>query len=170
MNYLHVSLSPEAKDRLVGHRNASGKTLRESLISMLHAAGITTRTNPSLFSTTIEVDDDVPAIIGAVAILTNRSVEELIEKWLLEEPSPDNAQIESVVSPVSNKQLETVLGKVAEVLDLGETLMEQGIHHTQQLQNCGVDEWESVARANAEMFRALRLLLGLSEPHTATSE
>ena len=162
MNHLHVSLSPEAKERLVGYRSASGKTLRQSLICSMQSEGIATTTHPSLFSTAIEVDDDVPAIIGAVSMLTNRSVEELVETWLLEDPASVSSAAGASEASAASELSEAVLGKVAQVLDLGETLIEQGFN--QQRAGCSADELKSVANATAEMFRALRLLLGLTEP------
>jgi len=63
---------------------------------------------------------------------------------------------------------EESLGKVAHILDLGETLFERTVADAQQKLGGSYPEGEKAAQAGAEVFRALRLLLGLRGSNGST--
>jgi hypothetical protein len=163
MTELHVSVSNEAKQFHTGHQNRAGLTLRDWLIRALETSGVASTTHPSLFGTTFEVDKDVPAIIGAFSLITNRSLEEILESWLMEEPASLEQGGNNRPPMTQPTELpDEVLSKVAQILDLGETLFEETIADAKR--KIGTyPEGEKVAQTSSEVFRALRLLLGLRQ-------
>jgi hypothetical protein len=164
MTQLHVSISAKAKQYYAGNKNRAGETLRDWLIRSIESSGLATTTNPALFSAAFEVDEDVPAILGSFSLATNRNLEEIIESWLMEDPSSRGLRntSHSPASAPAGLSNET-LGKAAQILDLVETLFEQTIADAQQKLGGNYPESERVARASAEVFRGLRELLGLRE-------
>jgi len=162
---VHAQISVDAASRLRPEppcKNSSGETLHDWLIRAFDSMNISGSSHPSLFGTCVEVEDDVPTLLGALARLTNQSVDEMVEAWLLDSYRP---AMHSVEAP-SGKSVgvsDEKLGKVAHVLDLGETLFERTVADAREKLGGSYPEGEKVAQASAEVFRALRVLLGLRE-------
>src|SRR5262252_6164372 len=125
---LHVSLSTEARETLrqsTTRANRAGQTLRDWLVRSFEATTTSRAQQASLFAETIPVDDDVPLLLEALARVTRRTPDDLLEAWALEEPIAEEkaGQAQTTTQPVSLP--EDVRGKVIELLDLAETLFEE---------------------------------------------
>lgn len=163
MKTVHAQISVEAARRLLPEppcKNSSGETLHDWVIRAFESMNIPGGSHPSLFGTCVEVEEDVPTLLGAFARLTNQSVDEIVEAWLLDSYRPA-AHSEKNSTGRSDGIPEEVLGKVAHILDLGETLFERTVADAQQKLGGSYPEGEKVSQASAEVFRALRALLGL---------
>ena len=163
---LHVQLSPEAKAALepsAYRRNRAGRTLRDWLVRSFQASRGTRSSQTSIFGTTIEVDDDVPLLLEALGRVTKRNPDELVDAWALESPA-DDATTEAETG--WGLQLAgDVRGKVAELLDLGETLFEETVSDARRKLGSPYSEGDNAAQVGADLFKGLRALLGLSEPN-----
>jgi hypothetical protein len=161
---LHVSLSTEARETLrqsMARANRAGQTLRDWLVRSFEATATSRAQQASLFAETIPVDDDVPLLLEALARVTRRTPDDLVEAWALEEPTQEEraGQAQTTTPPVSLP--EDVRGKVSELLDLVETLFEETIADAQRRLG-GYPEGQEAERAAAELYRALRSVLALS--------
>ena len=161
---IHAQLTPQARDVLRlrdGGINRAGRTLRNWLVHSFETTAVARAQQASLFAETIPVDDDVPLLLEALARVTKRTPDDLVEAWALEEPIPEErtGQVKTMTSPVSLP--EDVHGKVSELLDLAETLFEETIADAQQRLG-SYPEGQEAESAAAELYRALRSVLGLS--------
>ena len=93
--------------------------------------------------------------------MTRRTPDDLVEAWALEEPTQEErgGQAQTTTPPVSLP--EDVRGKVIELLDLAETLFEETVADAQRRLG-SYPEGHEAERAAAELYRALRSVLGLS--------
>lgn len=163
---LHVQLSPEAKASLEAgafRRNRAGRTLRDWLVRSFQASRGTRSSQTSIFGTTIEVDDDVPLLLEALGRVTKRNPDELVEGWALETPGDDAAADPETATEVQLSG--DVRGKVAELLDLAETLFEETVSDARRKLGSSYSEGYKAAQVGAELFKGLRALLGLTEPN-----
>jgi hypothetical protein len=116
---IFVTLTHEAASRLdpVGPRNSSGVRLRDWLIRRLESATFVSTDHPSLFSTPIQVEVDVPVLLDVLARVTNQKPDEVIEAWLADQSEPESPQ---VIHDTALEQAlpEGVIGRIAELLDL----------------------------------------------------
>jgi hypothetical protein len=134
--------------------------LRDWLVRSFLASRAGRSSQGSFLGTTIEVDDDVPLLLEALGRVTKRNPDELVEAWAIEEPGDDaplDAETASVVQ-LSND----VRGKVAELLDLGETLFEDTVSDARRRLGSPYSDGDKAAQAGADLFKGLRALLGLS--------
>jgi hypothetical protein len=158
---LHVQLSPEAANCLDSkspNRNLAGETLAQWLIRSFESQEVRRLFHPSLFSRTIEVDEQTPLLLEAMTRIQNTTPEALIESWLMETPrQSDVFPASEGVGVISDDSL----GKMAMILDLGETLFEQTIADAQEKLGGSYPESVNVAQASGKVFKALRGLLGL---------
>src|SRR5207247_423593 len=113
----------------------------------------------SMFGTTIQVDDDVPLLLEALGRVTKRNPDELVEDWAREAPGEEKDA--KSTSRLTSEMPSEVRGKLAELLDLGETLFEETVADARRKLG-SYSEGEGAARAGADVFRGLRALLGLS--------
>jgi hypothetical protein len=120
----------------------------------------------SIFGTTIEVDDDVPLLLEALGRVTKRAPDELVEGWALETAAAADAHMERAPQAQLSDE---VRGKLAELLDLGETLFEETVSDAQRKIGSSYAEGDKAARAGADLFSALRRLLDLSDPDPIAS-
>jgi len=161
---IHAQLTPQAREALRlrnSSTNRAGWTLRYWLIRSFEATATSQDQQASLFAETIPVDDDVPLLLEALARVTRRTPDDLVEAWALEEPAPEErtGQVKTMTPPVSLP--DDVRGKVSELLDLAETLFEETVADAQRRLE-SYPEGEEAERASAELYRALRSVLGLS--------
>src|SRR5262249_8765622 len=132
---IHAQLTPQAREVLRlrdGGINRAGRTLRDWLVHSFETTATSRAQQASLFAETIPVDDDVPLLLEALARVTRRTPDDLVEAWALEEPAPKEkaGQAQTTTRPVSLP--EDVSGKVTELLDLVETLFEETIADVQR--------------------------------------
>ncbi len=161
---IHAQLTPQAREALRlrnSSTNRAGWTLRDWLIRSFEATATLRDQQASLFAETIPVDDDVPLLLEALARVTRRTPDDLVETWAIEEPTQEEraGQAQTTTPPVSLP--DEVCGKVAELLDLVETLFEETVADAQR-QLGSYPEGQEAERAAAEIYRALRSVLGLS--------
>ena len=161
---IHAQLTPQAREVLRlrnGGINRAGRTLRDWLVHSFETTVTSRAQQASLFAETIPVDDDVPLLLEALARVTRRTPDDLVEAWALEEPAPKEkaGQAQTTMRPVSLP--EDVSGKVTELLDLAETLFEETIADAQRRLG-SYPEGQEAESAAAELYRALRSVLGLS--------
>jgi hypothetical protein len=161
---IHAQLTPQAREVLRlrdGGINRAGRTLRDWLVHSFETTATSRAQQASLFAATIPVDDDVPLLLEALARVTRRTPDDLVEAWALEEPTPKEkaGQAQTTTRPVSLP--EDVSGKVTELLDLAETLFEETIADAQRRLG-SYPEGQEAESAAAELYRALRSVLGLS--------
>jgi hypothetical protein len=165
---LHVNLSPEAVaslDPSSHQRNRAGRTLRDWLVRSFEASHGRQRTaQTSFFGTTVEVDDDVPLLLEALGRVTKRSPDELVEAWALETRADDRPGDSTPAAAVHIS--DDVRGKVADLLDLGETLFEETVSDARRKLGSSYSEGDKAAQVGADLFKGLRALLGLSEPNS----
>jgi hypothetical protein len=165
---LHVQLSDEAAGRLNGSLNAAGQTLRDWLLKAFEQEIEPSLAHASLFSTSIQVASDVPLLLEAYTRITGSTSTELIEAWLSQPAAEAGAADEDRVSTVAaNEPADTLsgetLGKLAQVIDMGETLLEAFASDARNKLGGSYPESERVTQATSDLFRALRILLGLNE-------
>jgi hypothetical protein len=161
---IHAQLTPQAREVLRlrdGGINRAGRTLRDWLVHSFETTATSRAQQASLFAETIPVDDDVPLLLEALARVTRRTPDDLVEAWALEEPAQEErvGQAQTTTRPVSLP--EDVRGKVTELLDLAETLFEETISDAQRRLG-SYPEGQEAESAAAELYRALRSVLGLS--------
>ena len=161
---IHAQLTPQAREVLRlrdGGINRAGRTLRNWLVRSFETTATSRVQQASLFAETIPVDDDVPLLLEALARVTRRTPDDLVEAWALEEPTQEErgGQAQTTTPPVSLP--EDVRGKVIELLDLAETLFEETVADAQRRLG-SYPEGQEAERAAAEIYRALRSVLGLS--------
>ena len=161
---IHAQLTPQAREVLRlrdGGINRAGRTLRDWLVHFFETTATSRAQQASLFAETIPVDDDVPLLLEALARVTRRTPDDLVEAWALEEPAPEErtGQVKTMTPPVSLP--DDVRGKVLELLDLVETLFEETIADAQRRLG-SYPEGQEAESAAAELYRALRSVLGLS--------
>jgi len=161
---IHAQLTPQAREVLRlrdGGINRAGRTLRDWLVHSFETTATSRAQQASLFAETIPVDDDVPLLLEALARVTRRTPDDLVEAWALEEPTQEErgGQAQTTTSTVSLP--DDVHGKVIELLDLAETLFEETVADAQRRLG-SYPEGEEAERAAAELYRALRSVLGLS--------
>lgn len=163
---LHVNLSYEAAGRLDGIRNANGQTLRDWVLNALHRSVEPCLTRASLFSTSLEVEPDVPVLIGAYAQVVSCTPEQIVEAWLMDPAIEAEAQAASVFVSCSSKHLtDETLGNIAQALDMGEILLE--VFAADMRRKLGsYAEGDKAAQTMSEIFRALRLYVGLAASDT----
>ncbi|HZH32558.1 MAG TPA: hypothetical protein VEY11_17470 [Pyrinomonadaceae bacterium] len=164
---LHVHLSREAAARLDGDSNAAGQTLRDWLLDAFERRIEPCLAHASLFSTSIEVAPDVPLLIEAYTRIAACTPEELIEAWLMEPPAADGAvkRARVAATPAAAPTLSgETLGKVAQVLDMGETLLEAFAADARRKLGGTYPEGDKAAQTMSEIFRALRVTIGLQQP------
>jgi hypothetical protein len=114
----------------------------------------------SLFAETIPVDDDVPLLLEALARVTKKIPDDLVEAWALEEPASEKNTEQTAATMQSVNLPDEVRGQVAELLDLAETLFEETVSDAQrQLRH--YPEGLEARKSAAEIYRALRRVLGL---------
>src|SRR3989442_14119461 len=159
---LHVQLSPEATaclDTGPHRRNRAGRTLRDWLFRSFQASRVDRSSQSSFFGTIIEVDDDVPLLLEALGRVTKRNPDELVEAWALEASEEDGPTVSAPRTAVYVPA--DVRGKLAELLDLGETLFEETVADARRRLG-SYPEGERATRVGADVFRGLRALLSLS--------
>ena len=157
---LHVNISSEAVaflDASSRGRNRAGRSLRDWLVRSFLASETDLPSQTSFFGTTIEVDDDVPLLLEAAGRRTKRNPNDLVEAWALEAPS-EYGTANSTDMPLQIPS--EVGGKLAELLDLGETLFEETVADARRKLR-SYPEGEKAAQAGAQIFTGLRVLLGL---------
>jgi hypothetical protein len=166
---LHVHLSNEATAQLKGDVNAAGQTLRAWLLNAFQQQIEPCLAHASLFSTSIEVASEVPLLLEAYTRVVGCTPNEAVEKWLMEsavDAGPDGA-IEDATKTNAPAVAPTLsgetLGRVAQVLDLGETLFEAFATDAREKLGGSYPESEKVAQAISDVFGALRVLVGLRE-------
>ena len=167
MRKMLVELSGEAERALKeaqSGRNRAGRTLRDWLVRSFQASRGVRSSQTSLFGTTIEVDEDVPLLLEALGRVTKRNPDELVEAWTLEAPDDDSAVDAETASVVQLS--DDVRGKVAELLDLGETLFEEIVSDARRKLGSYPDG-DKAAGVGADLFKGLRTLLGMSEPNAS---
>lgn len=167
---LHVHLSPEAAARLDGDSNAAGQTLRDWLLDAFERQIEPCLAHASLFSTSIEVAPDVPLLVEAYTRIAACTPEELIEAWLMEplaaaDGAGKRARVAATPSAAPTLSGET-LGKVAQVLDMGETLLEAFAADARRKLGGAYPEGDKAAQTLSEIFRALRVTVGIQQPAT----
>jgi hypothetical protein len=169
-----VHLSAEAASYLQPDikRNRAGETLRDWLIRTFESAGNFSEAAPSLFGTTIEVEDEIPLLLEALSRVTYRTPDDLIEAWVLEPPREESQNVEqqSYSQHEPTALNEEVLGKVAYVLDLGETLFEEAMADARRRLGGSYPEGEQAAQALSDVFKALRTLLCLQQAADGNNE
>ncbi len=161
---LHVNLSPQALANIEAtsrERNRSGLTLREWLVRAFESVMSTRFDQPTLFTEAIVVDDDVPLLLETLARVAERDPNHLVEAWALEEPSSEQVPAETAMHPRPVTLPDEVLGKVAELLDIEETLFEETVSDARRRLG-GYPEGKEAEKSATEVFRALRRLLGFS--------
>ena len=159
---LHVQLSDEAMSGLVAgnpSRNRAGETLHDWIIRSFDSIHTQHLFNPTLFGAAFEVERETPLLLEALAQVQNATPEAIIEAWLLQ----PHTQQEAAVSPGNNGVGldEATQGKLAEIIDLGETLFESMVHHAQHKLGGEYPEGEKAAQTSAELFHSMRVLIGL---------
>jgi hypothetical protein len=166
---LHVHLSAEATSQLKGDVNAAGQTLRDWLLNAFGQQIEPCLAHASLFSTSIDVSPEVPLLLEAYTRIVGLTPNEIVEAWLME-PAVE-ASADSAIGNDTNTNAPAVaptlsgetLGRVAQVLDMGETLFEAFAADARQKLGGSYPESEKVAQAISEVFGALRVLVGLRE-------
>ena len=161
---IHAQLTPQAREVLRlrdGGINRAGRTLRDWLVHSFETTATSRAQQASLFAETIPVDDDVPLLLEALARVTRRTPDDLVEAWALEEPAQEERAGQAQTTPPPVSLPDDVRGKVIELLDLAETLFEETIADAQRRLGSYL-EGQEAERAAAEIYRALRNVLGLS--------
>ena len=162
---IHAQLTPQAREVLRlrdGGINRAGRTLRDWLVHSFETTATSrAQQQASLFAETIPVDDDVPLLLEALARVTRQTPDDMVEAWALEEPPQEERaeQAQTTTRPVSLP--EDVRGKVIELLDLAETLFEETVADAQRRLG-SYPEGQEAESAAADLYRALRSVLGLS--------
>jgi hypothetical protein len=115
---IHAQLTPQAREVLRlrdGGINRAGRTLRDWLVHSFETTATSRDQQASLFAETIPVDDDVPLLLEALARVTRRTPDDLVEAWALEEPTPEESagQAQTTTRPVSLP--DDMRGKVIEL-------------------------------------------------------
>jgi hypothetical protein len=171
LNTLHVHLSNEALAQLDGDRNAAGQTLRDWLMNAFDQEIEPSFAHASLFSTSIQVASDVPLLLEAYARISGSTPAELVEAWLSEPAAKAGAagdereSIANASAPADTLSGET-LGKLAQVIDMGETLFEAFAADAHNKLGGSYPEGERAAQTMSEVFRALRVTVGLRQPNS----
>ncbi len=163
---LHVQLSSEAKASLEARafrRNRAGRTLRDWLVRSFQVSRGTRSSQTSIFGTTIEVDEDVPLLLEALGRVTKQSPDNLVEGWALE--TPGDADIKDATPTAVVHLSDDVRGKLAELLDLGETLFEETVSDARRKLG-PYPEVDKAGHAGADIFKGLRTILGISGPES----
>lgn len=167
---LHVHLSHEAAAHLDGDTNAAGHTLRDWLLEAFEQQTEPCLAHASLFSTSIEVAPDVPLLLQAYTRIANCAPDQLIEAWLMEPAAETgngganerattaDAPAAAAVAPALSGEL---LGRVAQVLDMGETLFEAFAADARHRLGGSYPESDKATQTMTEIFRALRVTVGL---------
>jgi hypothetical protein len=173
---IHVTLSGDAAARYearVKQNLEAARSLRAWLLRAFADFGVMKPEAPSLFSTPIKVDDDLPPLLEALSLVTNRTRDELVEAWLLEAPQDEYTErkISESSRPVDNgsssiKLSAETLEKLAEILAMGETLFEWAVEDARGKLGGEYPDGEEVLKTNAEIYRGIRALLGLQTPDT----
>ena len=165
---LHVHLGREAAAHLDGDSNAAGHTLRDWLLNAFEQQTEPCLAHASLFSTSIEVAPDVPLLLQAYTRIANCTPDELIEAWLLEpaaeagnDGASERATTADVPAAVAPALSGETLGRVAQVIDFGETLFEAFAADARHKLGGSYPEGEKAAQTMTEIFRALRVTVGL---------
>jgi len=158
--YIHIPLSSAARDSVgEGQRNQAGKSLRDWLISSLRVVfGPSKIEQPTLFGTTLAVEDDVPVLLGVLGRESDRSTEDLVEAWALEAPSANELETSAPKATTSTRSSNDVEREAFELIDLAETLFEETISDVEQRFGAYPQGKQAGASA-AEIYRALRSLL-----------
>jgi hypothetical protein len=158
---LHVQLSHEAAARRNGDRNANGKTLRDWVLEAFSHNVEPCLARASLFSSSIEVEPDVPLLIEAYARIVACSSEDVVESWLMEPKSEAAEKTTTALESCFSAHLTTeALGNIAQALDMGETLIE--LFAADARRKLGrYPEGDKAAETMTEIFRALRINVGL---------
>jgi hypothetical protein len=160
---IHAQLTPEAREAIRrgdGKVNRAGRTLREWLARSFETVASSRAQQGSLFGEAISVDDDVPLLLEALAQVTERTPDDLVEAWALEGPRSLKDQHQSV-SPVQSAQLpDDIRGKVSELLDLAETLFDETVADGKRRLG-GYSAADEASKSAREIYRALRKILDL---------
>jgi hypothetical protein len=162
MRELHVNLSADAANVLrgSGSRNANGVSLH-SWLTRSFATLASGMSNPSLFAETLQVDDDVPLLLEALATVTGQKTDELVEAWLMQPPGSEAGTGDPATVEEHGALPDETIGKIADVLDMGETLFEETVCDARRKLGGSYPDGDRAARTGAEVFRALRLLVGI---------
>jgi hypothetical protein len=173
---IHITLGSDAAARYeagVKQNPEAARSLRAWLLRAFSDLGVMKPEAPSLFSTPIEVDDDLPPLLEALSLVTNRTRDELVDAWLLETPQDEFAEqkISESAGSADNGSSPTRLSmekleKLAGILAMGETLFEWAVKDAQEKLGGEYPDGEEALKTNAEIYRGLRALLGLQAPDT----
>ena len=158
---IHAQLTPQAREVIRsgdGRANRAGRTLRQWLAHSFDAAISSRGHQGSLFGETISVDDDVPLLLEALARVTEKSPDDLVEAWALEEPGLPRDGEQSGSSVVSAHLPDNLRGKIAELLDLAETLFEETVSDVGQRFG-PYPQGKQAGASAAEIYCAIRSLL-----------
>lgn len=170
---LHLNLSDEAAARMKARTSDTSRTgpaLREWLLRRFERTADFGALTPSLFSTPVEVEADVPLLVTALSVLTGLSVEELIDAWASEPEDDGASDAAPATEPRGDGLAPATLGRVAQILDLGETLVEETVADARQRVGTNYPEGAEALKASAEVFGALRILVGLKSPDTTADK
>jgi hypothetical protein len=165
MATIQVNLSRDAKKALASTapgRNGAGVALRDWVIRRFECSVTPRALDAPLFATTVEVADDVPLLLEALARVTGETQDELIEAWAHEPmPSEPEQPPEQPATCDTGSLPEDTRAKLIELLDLAETLFEETVSDVEQ--RFGPYPQGKQAGASAEeIYRALRSLLKIT--------
>ena len=124
-------------------------------------AGVIGPGQPTLFSTQIEVDDELPLLLDALARVSKKRPEELVEAWALDESrtKTDGPRIEvAAAAPAFSPE---VRPRVAELLDIAQTLFEETVADAERRLG-GYPSGRAAEQSAVAIYDGLRRLLGLS--------
>jgi len=173
---IHVTLSSDAAARYeagVKENPEAINSLRAWVLRAFANRGVMKPEAPSLFSAPIEVDDDLPPLLEALSLVTNRRRDELVEAWLLETYQDEftERKISESAGSADNGSLPTRLSaekleKLTEILAMGETLFEWAVEDARGKLGGEYPDGEEALKTNAEIYRGIRALLGLQTADT----
>lgn len=168
---IHVTLSSDAAARYeagVKQNPEAARSLRAWLLRAFADFGVMKPEAPSLFSAPIEVDNDLPPLLEALSLVTNRTRDELVEAWLLETPQDEFTERKICESAGSADNGSSPINLTAEkleklrgILAMGETLFEWAIEDARGKLGGEYPDGEEALKTNAEIYRGIRALLGI---------
>lgn len=163
---IYVGLSNEAHEKLSSKSNfirLDNANLRLWLIRYFEQLHLPTLTSPSLFDIELEVEDDILILLQALSQISQCTVGELVETWVLDSGKPidlQNLENKPEKGRSGNLTQET-LEQVAQILNLAETLLTGTVADAKQKLGGEYPEGEKVAKTATEVFSVLRELLGI---------
>ena len=160
---VHLMLSTAAQEAIRqggSRRNRVGRSLRDWLAHAYAQANAEPLYPPTLFTSALLLDDDIPPLLEAASRASSRRPENLIEAWVLEEPDPNASAGPPDDGANSGVLPDDLSGRVAELLGIAQTLFEETVADADRRLG-GYAAGRAAEQSAVGIYNGLRRFLGL---------